>query len=388
MKEKSYKMMTPGPTMPASSVMEARSLWFGNPDVDEEFCEDYHQVCRSLADLLHTQNEVYILGGEGILALEAACASLTEPGDKVLVIDNGIFGRGFADFVTLYGGEPELFTTDYHRPVDCEELAAFLEKKHDYKYATVVHCDTPSGVLNDISAICPLLKQYGILTVVDAVASMFGEEVRVDDWQMDLVCGGSQKALSAPPGLAFVAVSDDAMSSMERRQTKVASFYCNLMTFKNYYRDKWFPYTMPISDIYGLREAVCIVRKDQDRIERHHRIAAAVRQAVRETGLSLYLEFGDASTVTVVRVPEDLTDKAIIQTMKEQYGILISGSFDVLAGQVIRLGHMGNNAKEEDVETMLSALTKTLNQLGFRCQCDMAEVFRREIRESPNIYGV
>lgn len=372
-----YKMMTPGPTMPAPSVMEARSAWFGNPDVDEEFCEEYHEVCRSLADCLHTENEVYILGGEGILALEAACASLTEPGDRVLVIDNGIFGRGFADFVSLYGGEPELYTTDYHRPVDAAELAAFLEENHDYKYATVVHCDTPSGVLNDIAAICPLLKQYGILTVVDAVASMFGEEVRVDDWQIDLVCGGSQKALSAPPGLAFVAVSADALAAMERRQTKVASFYCNLLTFKNYYRDKWFPYTMPISDIYGLKEAVRLVREDTDRIARHQRIASAVRQAVREAGLSLYLEKGDASTVTVVRVPENLTDKEIIKGMKEQYGILISGSFDVLAGKVIRLGHMGNNAKVEDVEMMLSALTQTLNRLGFFCRCDMAETFRR-----------
>lgn len=380
MKKDVYKMMTPGPTMPAPSVMKARSAWFGNPDVDVDFCEEYYQVCRSLADCLHTKNEVYILGGEGILALEAACATLTEPGDRVLVIDNGIFGKGFADFVSLYGGEPELYTTDYHRPVDCEELEAFLEKDHDYKYATVVHCDTPSGVLNDIASICPLLKRYGILTVVDAVASMFGEEVRVDDWQIDLVCGGSQKALSAPPGLAFVAVSRDAFHAMEERKTKVASFYCNLLTFKNYYRDQWFPYTMPVSDIYGLKEAVRLVMEDKDRIARHHRIAAAVRQAVRECGLSLYLKSGDASTVTVIRVPEGLTDEAILQTMKEEYGVLISGSFDILAGKVIRLGHMGNNANGADTEIMLSALTKTLNQLGFSCLCDMAEVFRRELR--------
>lgn len=379
MKKNIYKMMTPGPTAPAPSVMEARSRFFRNPDVDEEFCEEYYQICRSLAGLLHTENEVYILGGEGILALEAACASLTEPGDQVLVIDNGIFGKGFADFVSLYGGEATLYTTDYHRPVDPEKLAAFLVNNHNFKYATVVHCDTPSGVLNDIAAICPLLKQYGILTVVDAVASMFGEEVRIDDWQMDVVCGGSQKALSAPPGLAFVAVSRDAMTTMENRQTEVASFYCNLLTFKNYYRDKWFPYTMPISDIYGLREAIRLVENDPDRIARHQRIARAVRQAVREAGLSLYLETGDASTVTVIQVPEGITDRMIIQTMKEQYGILISGSFDVLKGEVIRLGHMGNNANEEDVERMLSALTRTLTQLGFECRCDMAHVFRKEL---------
>ncbi len=370
-----YKMMTPGPTMTASSVMEARSRQFGNPDVDEQFCEEYHQVCRSLGDLLHTKNEVYILGGEGILALEAACASLIESGDKVLVIDNGIFGKGFADFVKLYGGEPYLYTVDYHRPVDTEALAVFLEKNHNYKLATVVHCDTPSGVLNDIHTICPMLKRYGILTVVDAVASMFGEEVRVDDWQIDIVCGGSQKALSAPPGLAFVTVSKDARKAMENRKTPVASFYCNLLTFRNYFRDKWFPYTMPISDIYGLAEAVRLVKEDTGRIERHHKIAAAVRQAVRDAGLSLYLEYGDAATVTVVRVPEGLTDQAIIKTMKEQYGILISGCFDVLAGKVFRLGHMGNNANIRDVAEMLSSLTHTLNTLGFSCQCDMKERF-------------
>ena len=371
-----YKMMTPGPTMTAPSVMEARSREFGNPDTDLTFCEEYHALCGELAGLLHTKNEAYILGGEGILALEAACASLTEPGDRVLVIDNGIFGKGFADFVKIYGGEPVLYTVDYHRPVDVEELAEYLANDHDFKYATVVHCDTPSGVLNDIASICPLLKRHGILTVVDAVASMFGEEVRVDDWQIDIVCGGSQKAMSAPPGLAFVTVSGDAMAAMEQRKSPIASFYCNLLTFKNYYRDKWFPYTMPISDIYGMREAVSLVKQDAGRIERHRRIAAAVRKAVEAAGLTLYLEEGSASTVTVVRVPEGLTDEAIIGGMLADYQVLISGCFDVLKGKVIRLGHMGNNANEDDVAEMLFALTGTLNKLGFSCQCDMGEKFK------------
>lgn len=151
-----------------------------------------------LEKLLHASGTAYILGGEGILGLEAASASLTEPGDRVLVIDNGIFGKGFADFVKMYGGEPVLYTSDYHNPVNVDELAAFLEKDSDFKYATVVHCDTPSGVLNDIAKICPLLKEHGILTVVDSVAGMFGEYVNVDESRIDILCGGSQKALSAP----------------------------------------------------------------------------------------------------------------------------------------------------------------------------------------------
>lgn len=375
-----YKMMTPGPTMVADSVMQARSRIFGNPDVDTDFCEEYHTLCRELGEILHTENEVYILGGEGILALEAACASLTEPGDRVLVIDNGIFGKGFADFVKIYGGIPVMYTVDYHRPVDVMELSRYLEKDHDFAYSTLVHCDTPSGVLNDIKEICPLLKKYGILTVVDSVSTMFGEELRVDDWQVDIACGGSQKALSAPPGLAFVSVSEEAFRVMKGRKTPIASFYCNILMFENYYRDKWFPYTMPISDIYGMAEAVRIVREDSERLERHQRIAQAVRLAVQEGGLSLYLDYGDAATVTVVRVPKGLTDTAIIETMKEKHGILISGCFDVLAGKVFRLGHMGQSANIEDVRQMLAALTDTLNFLGFTCRCRMDEVFMRNLQ--------
>lgn len=375
-----YQMMTPGPVMVPCSVMEARSRYFKNPDLDSDFFDEYRDVCREIGELLYTKNEVYILGGEGILGLEAACASLTEPGDRVLVIDNGVFGKGFADFVSLYGGEAVLYTTDYHKPVNVEELSRYLEKDHDFKYATVVHCDTPSGVLNDIRTICPMLKSYDILTVVDSVAAMFAEEVRVDDWKIDVICGGSQKALSAPPGLAFVSVSRDAMQTMKKRKTRIASFYCNLLVFENYYRDQWFPYTMPISDIYGLAEAVRLTKEDTGREKRHHRMAHAVRQAVTKAGLELYLEKGYASTVTVVRVPSGLTDRRILDWMKEKYGVMIAGSFDVLAGKVIRLGHMGNNADEKKVHEMLAALTDTLADLGFLCAERMEEVFDRNLQ--------
>ena len=129
---------------------------------------------------------------------------MTEPGDKVLVLDNGIYGKGFADFVSMYGGKPELYTRDYRNTLDVKELEDFLADNHDYKYATVVHGDTPSGMLNDVAAICPLLKKYGILTVVDSVSASFGEPLNIDACQIDIMCGGSQKVVSAPPGLTFV----------------------------------------------------------------------------------------------------------------------------------------------------------------------------------------
>lgn len=375
MEGKVPKIMTPGPVQVAENVRMARSLETTNPDLDERFYGFYKETCDLFAEELHTKNNVYILGGEGILGLEAACASLTEPGDRVLVIDNGIFGKGFADFVAMYGGKPVLYTCCYHRPVDVDALKEFLEKDSSFKYATIVHSDTPSGVLNPVGKICPLLKSYGILTVVDSVTGMFADELYVDDAQIDIVCGGSQKALSAPPGLSIVAVSSDALKVMETRKTPVRSFYANLLAFKNYYKDKWFPYTMPISCIYGLRTALDNLIADSSHLSRHKKIAYAVRKAVTEAGLSLYLEDGYASSVTVINVPDGITDRQILDKMRDGYGIMIAGCFDVLAGKVIRIGHMGSNANKEDVADTLDALGKALGWAGFKCKADMREVF-------------
>lgn len=382
-----YNIMTPGPTKVRENVRIARSKETTNPDLDIEFYEYYKETCERLSQILHTSNKSYLLSGEGILGLEAACASLTEVGDRVLVIDNGIFGRGFQDFVTIYGGNPVLFTSDYKRAINIEELRLFLEQDHNFKYATFVHCDTPSGVLNDIKRICSLLKEYKIITVVDAVASMFGEEIWAEESQIDILCGGSQKALSAPVGITMVTISKEAFEAMENRKTPIASFYANLLLFRDYYKNKWFPYTMPISDIYGIRVALENVLHDNTIYKRHKTIAQAVRKAVRESGLSLYIEEGFASTITAIEVPEGIKDIDILEQMKQKYNIMIAGCFDVLAGKVIRIGHMGENAAIKDVAETLEALTRVMEELGKNLDCNMKEVFLNEIKDKENIKG-
>lgn len=369
------KVMTPGPTQVRANVLAARAQAQTNPDLDPAFFDFYRDTCSLASHLLHSSGQTLILGGEGILGLEAACASLTQPGDRVLVIDNGVFGKGFADFVRLYGGEPVLFTTDYHRAVPSGELADFLERDHDFAYATLVHCDTPSGVLNDVSALCPLLKDRGILTVVDSVSASFGEPVRADDWGIDVLCGGSQKVLSSPPGLTLVTLSDAARQAMARRKTPIPSFYANLTIFQDYYEKQWFPYTMPIHDIHGLRQALENIAADTGILERHAALASAVRQAIVLAGLQLHLKSGYSSTVTVFNVPESTTAAAILERMKTVHGILLAGSFDILAGQVLRIGHMGENANPADLSQTLAALAETLTFLGVPLKADPAAVF-------------
>ena len=356
--------MTPGPTQVRENVRMARSLACTNPDLDPACYDYYKETCELISELLETKNTAYILDGEGILGLEAACASLTEPGDKVLVVDNGIYGKGFADFVTMYGGQVTFYESTYTQAVDVKEFRAFLEEHHDFKYATLVHCDTPSGVLNPVEELSRALHEYGIMTIVDSVSAMMGEPLRVDEGQIDIVCGGSQKAVSAPPGLTFVTVSDAAMKAMEERKTPIASFYANILVFKDYYKNLWFPYTMPISDIYGLRTALENVKADPDRYERHKQMGELTRRTVKEMGLSLYLENGYSNTVTVIRVPDGIKADDILELMKKDHNIMIAGSFDVLTGQVIRIGHMGENANEADVVETLEALKSVLNKLS------------------------
>lgn len=370
---------TPGPTRVRENVRLEIAKETTNPDIDVEFCEFYKNTCKKMSSILNTEKDVYILSGEGILGLEAACASLTEPGDKVLVIDNGIFGRGFDDFVKMYGGEVVYFSGDYTNEIDIEELEKFLQKENDFKYATVVHCDTPTGVLNDLSKICPLLKRYNILTVVDSVAAMVGEEIRVDDWQIDIALGGSQKAISAPTGLTIVSISEDAKNSMKNRKMPIVGFYLNLTIWENYYENKWFPYTMPINEIIGLDRAIdnILEEKLENVLARHEKIASATRKAFTEYGLKLYLESGYSNTVTAVEIPENIGALNLTKYMLETYNTLVSTSLCDYKDKLLRIGHMGENANLEFIIYVLNVIDRSLKDLGFNGNGSLVELFNK-----------
>lgn len=369
----------PGPSNVRENVRLARSIKTTNPDVDVDFVEFYKNTCDKMAKIINTKNDVYILSGEGILGLEAACASLTEKDDRVLVIDNGVFGKGFEDFVTMYGGEAVLFSKCYKKAIDVEELERFLEKDHDFKYATIVHCDTPTGVLNDLSKICPLLKKYNILTVVDSVAAMVGEKLLVDDWQIDMVLGGSQKAISAQPGLSIVSVSEDAKNTMKNRKSKIIGFYCNLTIWENYYEQKYFPYTMPISDIISLDRALENILEEgtENTIKRHEKVAKATRKALKEYGGELFLNSGYSNTVTALVIPESIGALNLTRYIGEKYNTIIGSSLGEYVDKLLRIGHMGENAKLDKIIYILDILDNSLKDLGFKGNGSLVSLFNK-----------
>lgn len=373
--------MTPGPTYVTERVRRAMAMPILNPDMEEEFFERYKSTQKLLEEIYETKDEVLILNGEGILGLEAACASLIEPGDKVLCIDNGIFGHGFIDFVKLYGGAVTVFESPYDEAVDVEKLKRFLLENHEFKLATVVHCETPAGITNPVDQICPLIKSYGILSIVDSVSAMVGEPLKMDEWKMDVVLGASQKCISAPPGLTLVGISRDARTAMEERKVPVAGFYLNLMIFDGWYEKKWFPYSQPVSDIFALEEALKAILEEKDIPGRHKRLADAVRKAVTETGLTLYAKNGYANTVSTILLPEGISFDSLKEEMLKNHRILIGGAFDYLGNQVFRIGHMGENAREEKLYRTLKALHLSLTSLGVNLKEPMHEIFVKELKE-------
>ncbi|HGM3505594.1 TPA: alanine--glyoxylate aminotransferase family protein [Clostridioides difficile] len=369
----------PGPTETRENVRLARAEKTTNPDIDVDFVEFYKKACEKFSNIVGTKNDVYILSGEGILGLEAACASLTEKGDRVLVIDNGIYGEGFKDFVTMYGGEYVLFSSKYTKSIDIDELKAFLDKDSNFKYATVVHCDTPTGVLNDVSKICPLLKEHGILTVVDSVAGMVGERLSVDESKIDIILGGSQKAISAPAGLTIVGISQDAKNCIKNRKTDVIGFYCNLNIWEGYYEKKYFPYTMPISDIMGLDKAFDNILEEgiENVLNRHEKIAYSVRKAIEEYGLELFLEEGYSNTVTAIKIPESIGALELTDYMLKNYNTLVATSLNQYMDTILRIGHMGENANLNKIEHVLNVLDKSLSALGFKGNGNLLSLFNK-----------
>lgn len=370
-----YLVMTPGPTPIRQNVREAMMQPITNPDLDADFFNYYRETVALFKKLVNTKEEAYVLCGEGILGLEAACASLIEPGDRVLCIENGIFGKGFGDFVKMYGGEVVYFSGHPQKGIDFEALKTFLEEDASFKLATLVHCETPSGITNPIEKLTPLLKDNGILTVVDAVSAVGGEAMETDDWGIDILLAGSQKCLSAAPGLTLLTVSSAAIKAMENRQTPIVGYYTNLLSWKNWDENQWFPYTQPISDIYGLRVALENALEERNLLERHRVLGDACRKTVVAAGLKLYPVDHHSNTVTAIEQPDNMSFGDLFDYMKNEHKILIAGAFGPLKDKVIRIGHMGENANAEMLAETFKALEQGFKHQGVEINVDMKAYF-------------
>jgi aspartate aminotransferase-like enzyme len=361
--------MSPGPTEIEDNVLEAMATKGTNPDLDPAFYERYKGVVSKYNQLIGTQNATsLLLAGEAILGLEAACSSTIEPGDKVLCISNGFFGAGFKGFIEMYGGIAVLVESSWHRGVTVEDIRATVEANPDIKLATMVHCETPTGITNQVAAICQYLHEKNILSIVDSVSAIGGEKVSFDSDKIDILLGGSQKCLSAPSGMTLVTLSDRAIAKMKQRKSPIVGYYTNLANWLGWYDRKWFPYTQSLQNIYGLEQAIDNLLK-KDAVAEHSEYAVKVRKVMEVNGLKLYGQTELSNTVTAVMIPNNLDYDLFFTYLLEEHKILIGGCLGDLKGKVFRIGHMGANNKQDNFVILFKALDHAWNHFNLGTSC-------------------
>lgn len=350
-------VMTPGPTELPPEVREAMARPLHNPDIEPEFTEFYRSLLDKLGSVYRTDDDPLVLAGEGMLGLEASVASLVDPGETVLCLANGPFGAGFADLVETHGGEAVVHEAD-DEGFDPDAVADAVAD-HDPTVATMVHCETPTGVLNDLEPVLSALNDRGVLSVVDAVSSLGGTPLPEG---IDVCLGASQKCFSAPPGLATLSVSEAAWAKIEA--TEQDSFYASLEPWRDLALDDppaAFPYTHSASNCYALDAALDrLVAEGLDAaFERHERVAEHCRERGRELGLEPYPPAGRRSpTVTAFAVEGRATD--LQDRLADEHGIVLATGLGEFAEDVLRVGHMGYNADRGRVDRTMDALAAVL----------------------------
>lgn len=353
--------MTPGPTAIPDSVRSAMAQPPQNPDVDPAFTAFYRDLQAKLQAVKQTTHDVHVLSGEGMLGLEASIASILEPGDRVLCLVNGRYGRGFADLVDLHEGEPVLVEGPSEEDLPVEAAARAL-REDSFVAATMVHCETPTGVLNDLDEILTRLHEAGVLSVVDAVSSIGGAPVPVD--RIDLCLGASQKCFSAPPGLATLAVSDrawDRIAAVEQR-----SFYTSLEPWRtlDLSGDEavLLPYTPPVSNLYALDAALDRLLEEGMAavFDRHEQAAERCRSMGRALGLELHPSNDAIASPTVTAFRIEGSAMALQRRLADR-GVVVATGLGEHEDDILRVGHMGYNADLDKVERTMDAVAETLN---------------------------
>ena len=362
-------LLGPGPSTVHPRVLQALSLpVMGH--LDPAFFQVMDDVCEMLRMVFHTTNSMTVpISSTGTGAMETACANIIEPGDSMLVCRNGYFGIRLADIAERCGATVHVMDTPWGKAVDPQMLKDELKKRPGLKAVGVVHAETSTGVLSDMKELVDVIHESGALAIVDAVTSLGGHEVRMDDWGIDVCYSATQKCLGAPPGLAPISLSPAAMDVVAKRPSKVQSFYFNLKDLEAYWNQtRAYHHTSPINMTYALREALRMMMEEgqKNRINRHARVAAALRAGAEALGLNLLAEEGHRlNPLTTLSIPEGIEDAKVRRALLNDYDIEIGGGLGEFAGKAWRVGLMGESARERNVFALLSALETILSKEGY-----------------------
>ena len=331
--------------------------------LDPQFIVIMDELKNMLRELFRTKNDLtFPVSATGSAGMETCFVNLLEPGDEAIVCVNGVFGNRMSDIVERCGAKLTRVDAPWGQPVDPGAVKDALSGCNP-KLVAIVHAETSTGVKQPLEEISKLAHDAGALFLVDAVTSLGGTDVRIDDWGIDAVYSGTQKCIGAPPGLSPVSFSPAAMEAMEKRQTKVQSWYLDLTMVRKYWEGatRAYHHTAPITMVYSLHEALRVILDEglEARFQRHDRNHELLREGLEELGFEFIVapEYR-LPMLNAVRIPEGLEDAPVRQRLLNEYNIEIGGGLGDFAGKVWRIGLMGYSCTENHVNMLLSALRK------------------------------
>lgn len=359
---KKTHLFAPGPTpIPPEALLTMAHpiLHHRTPEYEALLAE----VREGLKVLFQTTEEVLLFAASGTGGMEAAVVNTLSPGEKALVIRGGKFGERWGEICQAYGVNFTPIDVPYGKAVDPGLVAAALAKDPQIAVVLSTYSETSTGVLHDIKAIAEAVRKTPTLLVVDAITSLGVMDVPMDDWGLDVVVAGSQKALMLPPGLAMVGVSRKAWAAVER--SRLPKYYFDFAAERKHLLKNQSRFTPAISLVVGLRETLRMIRSEglPNIFRRHEKLAAAMRAGITGLGLELFAE-RPSPAVTAVLVPKGIDGGAILKTLRTRHQVIIAGGQGSLKGKIFRLATMGY-VDSSDVVVALSALELTLSEVGY-----------------------
>lgn len=329
-----------------------------------EFSDLLRQVALGLQHVFQTENDVLVLTASGSGAMEAAVVNLLSPGDRVLAISGGKFGGRWVELCATYGIDAVTLDVEWGTAADPDEVDRILGEQGPFEAVLATHSETSTGVLHDIEALGRIARGHGCYLVVDAISGLGANELRTDDWHVDIALTGSQKALMIPPGLAFISVSERAWQRIEG--SRQPSYYLNLNRARDSFAKGLTPYTPAVSLLMGLDESLRMMKElGLEEIYRiHERNALVTRAGVAALGLDLFAR-RPSNVLTSVVMPPGIDGSELLKTIKKECGVTIANGMDHYRGKYIRIAHLGYNVAPSDMIVALRALEHGLSRHGF-----------------------
>ena len=356
-------LMGPGPSCVPDQVYTALSQYtIGH--LDPRFIAIMDEIKNRLQTLMQTDNKLTIpISGTGSSGMETCFVNLIEPGDPVLILKNGVFGMRMEDLATRLGADVDVLEFEWGTPVLLKQVKTQLQQKQ-YAIVAVVHAETSTGVMNPVAEIGDLLKGNEALYLVDSVTSLGGIPVETDNWGIDALYSGTQKCLSCPPGLAPVSFSPRAMEVATIRKTKVQSWYLDVNFLASYWgSERVYHHTAPITMNYALHEALRLVLEEglEARWARHQQAHETLKAGLARLGLSITSQEGHQLwQLNAVGVPDGADEAGVRGRLLNEFGIEVGPGLGPMKGKIWRVGLMGHNATEANVERFLNALGQCL----------------------------